>query len=128
MVVAAALSYLLAMMSLRAVLVLFLVSALSLTGQTMAAAKGANDPAGRLIICQGMAVTLIYVDAEGQPTEAPHFCPECLAAWLTAIEHDETPTWINLRAPALRVTAQSVSKPELQPARAYAPRAPPLRP
>ena len=43
----------------------------------MAAARGASDPAGQMILCTGAGTVVVYMDETGAPTQAPHFCPEC---------------------------------------------------
>ena len=49
---------------------------LALTGQSMANARGASAASGQMVICTGTGPQIIYVDAEGQPTSAPHICPD----------------------------------------------------
>ena len=56
---------------------------LVLTGQSMAAARGATDATGKMVLCVGAESVVVYMDEQGQPTQAPHFCPDCT---LTLIE------------------------------------------
>lgn len=65
-------------MIMRMTLSLFLTLALAFTSLTMAQARGAAAATGQMVICSGLGTTIIYVDAEGQPTQAPHMCLDCL--------------------------------------------------
>jgi hypothetical protein len=56
---------------------------LVLTGQSMAAARGANDATGQMVLCTGTGSVVVYMDESGVPTQAPHFCPDCTLAALT---------------------------------------------
>lgn len=57
----------------NAVLIILLV----LTGHSMAIARGHIETiAGRIVICSGSDVVMVYVDAEGQPVGAPQYCPD----------------------------------------------------
>ncbi|WP_298837480.1 hypothetical protein [uncultured Roseobacter sp.] len=58
---------------------------LVLTGQSMAVARGAAAATGEMVICTGAGTVTVYTDAGGNPTSAPHICPECIAAVLLAI-------------------------------------------
>lgn len=55
----------------------FLCLLLVVTGHTAAIARGSAHPVSQMIICSGAAVVTIYVDADGQPTEATYLCPDC---------------------------------------------------
>ncbi len=58
-------------------LALMLVS----TGIVMSAIRGAAAATGQMEICIGDTVQTVFTDADGQPTSAPHICPDCLLAW-----------------------------------------------
>ena len=64
---------------------LLICAVLALTGQAMTVARGAPDPVGQMVICTGQGLSIIYVDAEGQPTPAPHYCPDCALASLAGL-------------------------------------------
>ncbi len=51
---------------------------LTLTGQSMAIARGAAAATGQVEICIGDQVVVVYIDSEGQPTQAAHICPDCV--------------------------------------------------
>lgn len=51
---------------------------LTLTGQSMAVARGASAATGQMVICSGMGPVVVYTDAQGRPTAAPHVCPDCM--------------------------------------------------
>ncbi|MEP1328613.1 hypothetical protein [Pseudophaeobacter sp.] len=70
---------------LRIYLALSLALVVALTGHASASARGGVDAAGQMVICSGSAAVVIYVDSEGQPTQAPHFCPDCVMHLLDAL-------------------------------------------
>ena len=57
---------------------------LVLTGQSMAAARGAADATGKMVLCVGTQSVVVYMDEQGQPTQAPHFCPDCTLTLIDA--------------------------------------------
>lgn len=61
----------------RKVISCLLAALLLLTSQTAAAQRGTAEAAGQMVLCIGSSAVVVYVDAEGQPTTAPHFCPDC---------------------------------------------------
>jgi len=62
----------------RAFFKLALVVSVLLTGYSAAYARGANPAVDRMVICAGHVIDVIYVDAEGKETIAPHLCPDCI--------------------------------------------------
>lgn len=54
----------------------FLVLALILTGQAMAMARGKSMPVGYAEYCISQNPVMVPVDAEGNPTDPPQFCPD----------------------------------------------------
>ena len=73
------------MMLLRPYLALMLALLLAVTGAALAVARGAPTPAGQMVICTGTGPVMVYLDADGQPTEAPRYCPEAGLALLNAV-------------------------------------------
>lgn len=61
---------------------------LALTGQSMAAARGAADATGKMVLCVGTQSVVVYMDEQGQPTQAPHFCPDCTLSLMDATPMD----------------------------------------
>lgn len=55
---------------------LMLALMLALTSQSMAVARGASAATGQMVLCTGTGPIAVYIDAEGQPTSAPHICPD----------------------------------------------------
>ena len=49
----------------------------------MATARGASAATGQMVICTGTGPVVVYIDDEGQPTAAPHICPDCVLAFHT---------------------------------------------
>lgn len=56
-----------------------------LTGQGMAASRGMDRVVGQMVLCTGTGPVVVYMDAEGQPTQDPHLCPEYVMTLLGAI-------------------------------------------
>ena len=50
---------------------------LALTGQSMAAARGAPDPSGQMVICSGSGPVAPDAGHDSQPAEPPPYCPDC---------------------------------------------------
>lgn len=61
------------------VLILSLIAA----GQAIAASKGANPATGMMTLCTGKGIVTVLTDADGQPTSAPHLCPDCALSALS---------------------------------------------
>ena len=95
---------------------LALVMALVLTSYGAASARGAAPAVDRMVICAGHDVVVVYLDAEGHPTHAPHLCPDCVMHLLA-----DVPAPMSLAAPGQlrqlawqdRVTSQDVRRPSL---------------
>ncbi|MBY6112868.1 hypothetical protein KUW09_06995 [Mameliella alba] len=92
---------------------IFLAVVLAVTGLSAAHARGQTGPAGSIVICKGLTVATILVDAEGQPVEQPHICPD--AALALFVETGET----DLPA-AIAVTWRAVDWPQARPVQARA--------
>lgn len=53
------------------------------TSGAMAVARGqAYDAVGQIVLCTGHGAILVTVDAQGEPIEPPHLCPDCVLAML----------------------------------------------
>ncbi|WP_425041170.1 hypothetical protein [Primorskyibacter sp. S187A] len=59
------------------VISLVLSVTLLLTAETMAMARGATAAVDEIILCTGHGPSSVYVDSDGEPTSAPHICPDC---------------------------------------------------
>lgn len=70
---------------LRISLALVLALVVTLTGHASAAAQGARDASGQIVICSGSGPVTIYIDDQGQPTQPPHYCPDCVMHLLDAV-------------------------------------------
>ena len=64
-------------MTLRSLIALSLALMLALTSQVMAVTRVSTDATGKVVLCVGDQVVSVYVDDQGQPTTAPHICPDC---------------------------------------------------
>jgi hypothetical protein len=60
----------------RSIIAVLLALVLGLTSQSMAVARGASAATGQMVLCTGTGPVAVYLDAEGQPTSAPHICPD----------------------------------------------------
>ncbi|MDA7966660.1 hypothetical protein [Ruegeria sp.] len=69
----------------RIILSMILSCLIILTGQGVAASRGVDRAVGQMVLCTGHGPVVIYMDAEGQPTSAPHFCPDYALALLGAV-------------------------------------------
>lgn len=99
---------------------------LVITGQSMAAQRGAAAATGQMVICIGLQTVTVYVDDEGNPTAAPHICPDCVLHFLqgpapfSAFCFDAAPQEVFLARPAVLRGHRTVGK-------GYFSRAPPYR-
>jgi hypothetical protein len=99
---------------------------LLVTGQSMAAQRGAAAATGQMVICIGLETVTVYVDDEGNPTTAPHICPECIVHFVqgpvpfSAACFDAETQEVFLASPALLRGHRTVGK-------GYFSRAPPYR-
>jgi hypothetical protein len=73
---------------------LLLALMLALTSQSMAVARGASAATGQMVLCTGSGPVAVYFDAEGEPTSAPHICPDSALNVLYEFER------LDLHAPA----------------------------
>lgn len=69
----------------RFALSLVLSVMLMVAGHYTAQARGAHPAVDRMVICTGTAAVVVFVDANGQPTYAPHHCPDCALHALDAV-------------------------------------------
>lgn len=56
-----------------------------LTGQGVASSRGVDRVVGQMVLCTGTGPVVVYVDQDGQPTKAPHYCPDYAIGLLGAI-------------------------------------------
>ncbi|WP_170426632.1 hypothetical protein [Ruegeria arenilitoris] len=93
-----------------------------LTGQSIAASRGMDRAVGQMVLCTGSGPVVVYMDAEGQPTQAPHYCPDYALTLLGAIAVTELtlPNAPDVDRPALvRAGGSLIALPvPAQPARA----------
>ena len=55
---------------------LMLALVMALSSQSMAVARGAAPATGQMVLCVGAGTVMVYTDADGRPTSAPHICPD----------------------------------------------------
>ncbi|MDX1780615.1 MAG: hypothetical protein R3256_04770 [Thalassovita sp.] len=65
---------------------------LTLTGQSMAVARGMPNAEGEIVLCTGTGPVSVLVDKDGAPVGPPHICPDC-ALTLFAL-HDQPPVQV----------------------------------
>ncbi|GAA6190280.1 hypothetical protein [Phaeobacter sp. NW0010-22] len=69
----------------RIYLAVMLSMVLALTAQGLAQSRGVSMAQGQMEICTGTGPVMVYVDADGQPTQAPHYCPDFALTLLSAL-------------------------------------------
>ena len=74
------------MKRLRQYIALLLAAALLMTGHSAAASRFAPDATGQVILCTGSGPVSVYVDENGEPTGAPHICPDCITHLLDLVQ------------------------------------------
>lgn len=74
---------------LRSLFGIVLAVVLAVTSQSAAFARGQAGPAGTMVICRGLTVSTVLVDAHGQPMQVQHLCPD--AALALFVESGEAP-------------------------------------
>lgn len=62
----------------RALSALFLSLVLAVASVTLAVSRGQAAGLSEMVICSGGAAVTVTVDAQGNPVERPHHCPDCL--------------------------------------------------
>lgn len=113
------------MIFLRPFFAIFFALILAVTGQSMAVARGASDPAGQMVLCTGNGPVTVYMDADGNPAAAPHMCPDCLASGFDALAAADPATEGTVRLP-LASPAKCKAIAERACILAYLSRAPPI--
>ncbi|MFD2740816.1 hypothetical protein ACFSUD_14630 [Sulfitobacter aestuarii] len=63
-------------MNLHMVIAVGLALMLGLTSQSMALARGNEAVTGQMVLCTGAGPVAVFVDAQGEPTDTPHICPD----------------------------------------------------
>lgn len=74
---------------LRITLAFALSILLGLTGQSIATSRGVDHAVGQMVLCTGTGPVIVYMDAEGQPTKPPHYCPDYALSLLGALLADQ---------------------------------------
>ncbi|GGX59992.1 hypothetical protein GCM10007385_31540 [Tateyamaria omphalii] len=74
----------------RTIMPIVLSLALLLASLGTAVARGAPQAEDKIVICSGTTVAVIFVDADGQPTTAPHVCPDCALHLFAALAPSNT--------------------------------------
>jgi hypothetical protein len=64
----------------RALSALVLMLLLAVTSVTQAVARSEHAGAVAMVICAGGQTETALIDAQGNPVEGPHHCPDCLQA------------------------------------------------
>ena len=109
----------------RLLAALFLSVVLAMTSVTLAVARAQPAGVAEMVICSDGAAVTVLIDAQGNPVEVPHHCPDCLTALATA--HATLPAaritpvlWARVAPPS---GAKAVA---IHPVRAAPPRGPPV--
>ena len=85
----------------------FLIALLVLTGHSMAISRGHADTiSGTMVICSGTEIVMVHLDENGEPTEAPRFCPDGVLSLFfmgtvsAGVETGHTAEWQNAQLPS----------------------------
>lgn len=97
---------------------------LAVTGQSMAASRGATAATGQMVICVGTTAVVVYTDANGQPTAAPHICPDCILLFDTVKSADVSLQSLTFAQASWRLGSLGIVSGAAQHA-SFRPRAPP---
>ncbi|WP_172296393.1 hypothetical protein [Pseudoruegeria sp. HB172150] len=93
---------------LRPILAICLALVLAVTSGAAILARGQTMAAGQAVICIGNTVVTVSVDANGQPVEQEHVCPDYLAAMLSWVD---SPSAVTALPTAVRV---QTNRPEIK--------------
>ena len=88
------------------VLTALLALGLVVSGHAAASAKGASPATGHMVLCIGTGLVVVFTDEDGQPTAAPHLCPDCMLAGLLGLPVAET-VLVHVELPAKSMVWQS---------------------
>ena len=72
------------MIRLRILFSLLLGCVIVTSSVTVAVARGQTATSRQVVICTGLGVTTLAVDADGRPLGPLHPCPDCLGSLMTA--------------------------------------------
>jgi len=72
------------MWSLSRLVAIVLVSALALTSQELARARGQGVVSGTMVLCLGGTMMVVPMGPDGQPAGPAHVCPDAVLAIATA--------------------------------------------
>ncbi|MEO0700768.1 MAG: hypothetical protein AAFR34_12750 [Pseudomonadota bacterium] len=64
---------------------------LAVTSVAVGAVRGQADATGQIVICSGHGLMIVYTDADGAPTGAPHLCPDCVLKLLATVPAPTAP-------------------------------------
>lgn len=82
-----------------------LMCMLALSSLQMAAARGQADPFSSMVICNGNGTMTVFLDAEGEPVQMVHLCPDCALHAFSLVFPDTE--WLHV--PATRVAARWIT-------------------
>lgn len=78
---------------------------IAVTSQQMAMARGmARDASGQVILCTGDGVITVTLDAQGEPMETVHICPDCA---LTLMAFTDAPIIVESTVVYIQTLAQT---------------------
>ena len=80
---------------------------LTLTGHSMAIARGASGPAGFMELCTGAGPIMVAIDENGEPTGESHICPEFSLMLQNALDGD-APAALPVAFSATRICCPTV--------------------
>lgn len=69
----------------RALLSVLMCLMLVVTSHSIGHARGADRAVDQMVLCIGSDAVTVYIDADGQPTTAPHVCADCMLHGLDVV-------------------------------------------
>jgi len=80
----------------RTYIAAFCALLLVVTSHSMAQARGMTDAEGQIVICTGTGPITVLVDADGQPVERGHVCPDCAMSLFAGVSAPFEPPMLAL--------------------------------
>ncbi|NSX54567.1 hypothetical protein [Parasulfitobacter algicola] len=94
------------------------------TSQSMAVARGQAAVAGEMVICNGNGTMTVLIDADGNPVDHPHICPDCTATLIANISEPAS-LMLRMRFQVCRIDLPTLQHADLSAIYTVGARAPP---
>ena len=90
---------------------------IAVTSQQMAIARGVTtNAAGQVILCTGQGVVTVTLDANGDPIEPAHICPDCALSLLDVVAGYSAPApWVIHSSTLVQTIVDKLQSPTVPP-------------